>query len=441
MAFEKDTITACATPPGVSALALIRISGPKALEIATQLSGTDISARNPLPTHLRHKNQILDEVVLTFWPNPKSYTGEDLIEISCHGNTLIVETILQSILQLGARTARPGEFTERAFLNGRIDLTRAEAVLDVLNARSERALCAAQRALAGKLGNQLMADRERILNLLARIEAWIDFPDEDIQPEVGQGFRTEVSTLLKSMTTLLSTAPLGHRLRSGYRLVLAGPSNVGKSSLLNALLGTDRAIVSPIAGTTRDTVEESIILAGFPVRLIDTAGLRSSEDLVELDGIARTRAAAESADLVLALIDRTSPNDPCQKEWDSLGKKVLRVLTKSDLPSSYPGEGLPVSAKTGQGLDSLRQTIAYRLAGDLIAPGADEIAINARHEEALRHAAEALACASASLLAKAAPELVSSDLRQALHSLESILGVGTSEDVLDRLFAQFCIGK
>jgi tRNA modification GTPase len=441
VAFEKDTITACATPPGVSALAIIRLSGPHALAIAQKLGDRDLPPRKPLAVRLQLQKQDLDEAVVTFWPNPKSYTGEDLVEISCHGNPLIVETLLQTLCKLGARMARPGEFTERAFLSGRIDLTRAEAVLDVLHARSERALLAAQRALAGKLSNHLMADRERLLNLLARIEAWIDFPDEDIQPEVGDGFQSEVSALLKSSTQLLSTAPLGHRLRSGYRLVLAGPPNVGKSSLLNTLLGNNRAIVSSTPGTTRDTVEESIVLAGFPVRLIDTAGLRPSTDPVELEGMARTRTAMVSADLVLALIDRTQLVDPCRQEWERLGNKVLKVLTKGDLPQVSKEDGLLVSSQTGTGLDELRRTITHRLTENVTAPGSDEIAINARHEDALRRASEALAAALSSLNAKAAPELVASDLRQALQALESILGVGTSEDVLDRLFAQFCIGK
>jgi len=360
VAFEKDTITACATPPGVSALALIRLSGPQALTITQKLTGQTLVPRNPLPLRLQLENQDLDETVVTFWPNPKSYTGEDLVEVSCHGNPLIVETLLQAICKLGARMARPGEFTERAFLHGRIDLTRAEAVLDILHARSERALLAAQRALAGKLSERLMADRERLLNLLARIEAWIDFPDEDIQPEVGDGFRSEVSDLLKSAAQLLSTAPLGHRLRSGYRLVLAGPPNVGKSSLLNTLLGNNRAIVSPTPGTTRDTVEESIVLAGFPVRLIDTAGLRPSTDPVELEGMARTRTAMDSADLVLALIDRTQLVDPCRKEWERLGNKVLKVLTKADLSQVSKEDGLLVSSQTGAGLDELRKTITHR---------------------------------------------------------------------------------
>jgi len=441
VAFEKDTITACATPPGVSALAIIRLSGPHALAIAQKLGDRDLPPRKPLAVRLQLQKQDLDEAVVTFWPNPKSYTGEDLVEISCHGNPLIVETLLQTLCKLGARMARPGEFTERAFLSGRIDLTRAEAVLDVLHARSERALLAAQRALAGKLSNHLMADRERLLNLLARIEAWIDFPDEDIQPEVGDGFQSEVSALLKSSAQLLSTAPLGHRLRSGYRLVLAGPPNVGKSSLLNTLLGNNRAIVSSTPGTTRDTVEESIVLAGFPVRLIDTAGLRPSTDPVELEGMARTRTAMVSADLVLALIDRTQLVDPCRQEWERLGNKVLKVLTKGDLPQVSKEDGLLVSSQTGTGLDELRRTITHRLTENVTAPGSDEIAINARHEDALRRASEALAAALSSLNAKAVPELVASDLRQALQALESILGVGTSEDVLDRLFAQFCIGK
>jgi len=297
VAFEKDTIAACSTPPGVSALALIRISGPLAISIAETLSGATLTPKNPLPTRLSLNTKTLDEVVITTWPNPKSYTGENLVEITCHGNPLIIETILNSIYSLGGRPARPGEFTERAFLHGRIDLTKAEAVLDILHARSNRALLAGQRALAGGLSERLMADREKLLQLLARIEAWIDFPDEDIQPEVGEGFRSEIKDLLKSVATLLDTAPLGHRLRSGYRLVLAGPPNAGKSSLLNALLGLDRALVSSIPGTTRDTVEESILLAGFSVRLIDTAGLRPSSDSIEQEGIARTRAAMKSATL------------------------------------------------------------------------------------------------------------------------------------------------
>ena len=441
MAFEKDTIAACATPPGVSALALIRLSGPRASVIAGELLGESLPPRQPLPRRLHLHGKVMDEAVITFWPGPRSYTGEDLVEISCHGNPLVVETILRALNHKGARMARPGEFTERAFLHGRIDLTQAESVLDVLHAGSERALLAAQRALAGQLRDRLMEIRSGLLDLLARLEAYIDFPEEDIQPEVGDGFRKEVSRLLQMISGLLATAPLGQRLRSGYRLVLMGPPNVGKSSLLNALLGSDRAIVSPVPGTTRDTVEESIVLAGFPVRLIDTAGLRPSSDPVEQEGIHRTRTAAEQADLVLALIDRTLPKDPCESEWTRFNGKLLKILTKADLPGTYSGEGHPVSSKTGEGLESLRKTVAQRLAGNLLAPGSEEIAVNARHAEGLQRATEALATASSSLATRAAPELVASDLRLALQALESILGVGTSEDVLDRLFAQFCIGK
>ena len=298
------------------------------------MSGATLTPKNPLPTRLSQNTKTLDEVVITTWPNPKSYTGENLVEITCHGNPLIIESILNSIYSLGGRPARPGEFTERAFLHGRIDLTKAEAVLDILHARSNRSLLAGQRALAGGLSERLMADREKLLQLLARIEAWIDFPDEDIQPEVGDGFRSEIKDLLKSVASLLETAPLGHRLRSGYRLVLAGPPNAGKSSLLNALLGLDRALVSSIPGTTRDTVEESILLAGFSVRLIDTAGLRPSSDPLEQEGMARTRAAMKTADLVLALIDSHNLQIPAPQSGLPLEPKFFLSSRKRIFPPS-----------------------------------------------------------------------------------------------------------
>jgi tRNA modification GTPase len=434
---SSDTIIALATPPGVAALALIRLSGPQSHAILHALSGTIPAIQHATHATLRSPaGEIIDDVVFTLWQSPRSHTGEDVAEISCHGNTRIVESIINAALTLGARSARPGEFTQRAFLNDRIDLTQAEAVMDLIHARSERALQAARRLQSGALGKQVTHMRESLLQTLAHLEAYIDFPDEDIDPETGQNFTQRINSLAQSIRDLLATAPEGRRLREGFTVVLAGAPNAGKSSLLNALLQRDRAIVSPIPGTTRDTIEETITLAGLPVRLIDTAGLRDDADAVESLGIDRTREALASADLILHLADPASPTSPAPA-----AVPVLILWTKADLHPTAPGPGLRVCAQNGEGLGSLHQEIIRQLHLDETSPSHESVAINTRHEALLHQALEALVRAHAAQSSAQPPEFISADLRQAMDALAQIVGETTNEDVLDRLFQNFCIGK
>ncbi|MDX6766524.1 MAG: tRNA uridine-5-carboxymethylaminomethyl(34) synthesis GTPase MnmE [Candidatus Methylacidiphilales bacterium] len=440
-----DTIVALATPPGRSALALIRLSGPQALELAATLA-----APRPLPPRravhavLKLDGKMLDDAVVTCWPGPGSYTGEDTAEICCHGNPLIVESLMEACCRLGARVARGGEFTERAFLNGRMDLTQAEAVMDLIQAGSERALRAARALQDGHLGKSVRAMVEELLQLLAHLEAHIDFPEEDIDPQTGAAFLQGIDNLSAHLESLLETAPEGRHLREGFQVVLCGAPNAGKSSLLNALLQRDRAIVSPVPGTTRDTIEETITLGGMCVRLVDTAGLRPDADAVEQLGIARTHEALAAADLVLHLVDPLDPQPQPQTQLleDTGSAPVLHLRSKCDLhPGPLPEEWLAVSAKTGHGLDALRQRIASHLRMDETSGGLDALAINSRHEALLARARDALLAAREGQSTGRPPELVSSDLRLALQSLSEITGRVTNEHILDRLFKNFCIGK
>lgn len=437
-----DTIAALATPPGAAALALLRLSGPRAHAIAAALSGRTLAIQHATHATLRDPSgAVLDDAVLTAWKGPRSYTGEDVVEIACHGNMRIVESLLAACTALGARPARPGEFTQRAFLNDRIDLTQAEAVMDLIHATSERALQAARRLQSGALGREVGRLREDLLQTLAHLEAYIDFPDEDIDPDTGQTFTRRIAALQAAIRALLATAPEGRRLREGFTVVLAGAPNAGKSSLLNALLKRDRAIVSPLPGTTRDTIEEAITLAGMHVRLVDTAGLREQADALESLGIARTHEALAQADLILHLSSPDAPSEP-----PATTVPVLRIQTKSDAfpPSTLDTRHSPplrVSAQTGDGLDALQAAIIARLHLDETSLTHESVAINTRHEGLLRQALEGLERAQQAQAAGRPPEFISADLRQTLDALAQIVGETTNEDILDRLFQSFCIGK
>jgi len=439
---DHDPIVALATAASPSALALIRLSGPGVIQLTEKWVGKPFKPRHATVAHLREGDEDIDQIVITAWKGPASYTGQDMIEVSCHGNLLIASRIVSLFIARGAREAAPGEFTRRAFLNGKLDLSQAEAVMDLVHAQTERSLRAARNLLGGKLGRKIEKLKSGLIDLLAHLEAHIDFPDEDISPETGELFHERMKETLVQIEALLGTADLGRKLREGARVVIVGAPNAGKSSLLNALAGQDRAIVSEHPGTTRDTVEAFLSLEGIPVVLIDTAGLRESADPVEKLGMDRTRLAVERADLILHLTDGSTHSTAVDPVSFPADIPLLRCLTKSDLPTLSTARGFRISAVTGEGIETLKTEMCRVLLG--VGQGVasqEEIFINLRHEKLLREATESLKTAGAAYASKTPPELISVDLRAALASIGQIVGIATNEDVLDRLFSTFCIGK
>lgn len=440
---DQDTIIALSTPPGPAALALVRLSGPQAHEVVTARTGATLQPGKAQYCRIREENEIIDDVVVTTWKKPASYTGEDMAEISCHGNMLIVDRLIQLFVGDGCRQARPGEFTERAFLNDKMDLTQAEAVMDLIHARSKRALRAARKMHLGAFSTKIREMQDNLLKLLAHLEAYIDFPEEDIEPDVGSAFTDGVQALLSEVEALLQTADQGRLLRDGLKVVLAGAPNSGKSSLLNALVHRDRAIVSAAPGTTRDTIEETIVLEGILIRLIDTAGIREKPDEIEKLGISRSLEALKEADLILNLVDASDVDAaliPLPLEAEDT--PCIVCLTKSDLPRHCKiSSGIPISARTQAGLPELHTQISKTLSLDINRDDQDQAAINTRHETLLQRSAQALRRALDSSLENTPPELISSDIRDALNAWGEIVGQTTTEDMLDYLFSTFCIGK
>src|SRR5438552_149901 len=335
----SDTIAAISTPPGEGAIALVRVSGENAIQIADKIfCGKELPSR--FVSHVQHlgeifsaEKQLIDQVMLSVHRAPASYTGEDLVEISCHGGTLVSAKVLEACLRAGARAARPGEFTERAFLNGKMDLTQAEAVIDLIRARTDLALRSATEQLEGRLGDQIRKLRDESIALLAHINASIDFPEEDIAPDEGERLRARLDSIREEIAALLATADQGRVLREGVPVVIYGATNAGKSSLLNRLLGYERVIVSDAHGTTRDTIEETVNLNGVPIRLLDTAGLRASESELESEGIARTEKSLQLADLRLHIADRSNSKPPHFQERIRNSNEIA-ILNKSDLPEN-----------------------------------------------------------------------------------------------------------
>lgn len=441
---HHDTIAAIATAAGEAALALLRVSGPRALEVARGVwRGGELKPRRAVHGRVVDaEERTLDSVLATYFRRPASYTGEDVVEISCHGGLVVAQAILQALLRAGARTAEPGEFTQRAFLNGKLDLTQAEAVMDVISARSLLSLRAAQQQLAGDLGRRVEALRESVLTLLAHVEAWLDFPEEDIDPDSAAALQARLQEVRDGVERLLSTADQGRILRDGMATVIAGAPNVGKSSLLNRLAGFDRAIVSPRAGTTRDTIEEVVRLGGIPLRLIDTAGLRTASDDIEAEGIARTRRALGEADLVLRVVDASRPRQ--ELEPLASGAAEILILNKIDLgedPSWSGISGVRVSCLEGQGLEALSEEVWRRVTEGRISWNAELVAINARHQAALEKARGWLLQAAALMEQGGGFELLAEELRAALRALGEILGQIDAEDLLGVIFGRFCIGK
>ncbi|HEY6154928.1 MAG TPA: tRNA uridine-5-carboxymethylaminomethyl(34) synthesis GTPase MnmE [Candidatus Udaeobacter sp.] len=444
----SDTIAAISTPPGEGAIALVRISGPNAIEIADELfRGKELPSR--FASHVQHlgeifskENQLIDQVMLSTHRAPASYTGEDLVEISCHGGTLVSARLLEACLRAGARAAQPGEFTERAFLNGKMDLTQAEAVIDLIRARTDLALRSATEQLEGRLGDQIRKIRDELIALLAQINASIDFPEEGIEPEENERLRDRLDSVRDQITVLLATAHQGRVLREGVRVVIYGATNAGKSSLLNRLLGYDRVIVSNTHGTTRDTIEETVNLDGVPIRLLDTAGLRPSESQLERAGIERTEKSLQLADLRLHIADHNAPK-PVHFNGITSDPNEIVVLNKSDLPEDIDWkdfQALRISCATGDGLPQLKQEILGRIRRQNLRPES-AIAINTRHRDCLRRALESCDRASTAFSEGVSGEYIAVDLDQALSAIGEVIGVVDVEKILDSVFSQFCIGK
>lgn len=454
----NDTITAIATPVGEGGLAVIRISGPQAVKIAElcfQHGRKDAAPLGLAHSHtihhgfIVHQGQRVDEVLVSLMRAPRTYTREDSVEISCHGGGLVTRRVLEAVLWHGARLAQPGEFTQRAFLNGRIDLAQAEAVLDIIHARTELALAAATDQLEGKLSERINRLRDDLLQALAHIEAHLDFPDEDIAPDTRVQLNDRLQHAMAFVDELMKTAREGQILRTGIRAVILGRPNVGKSSLLNQLLGHDRAIVSPIAGTTRDTIEETANIRGIPVVFIDTAGLRSAKDAIEREGMRRSRHSLERAELVLLVVDGSEPltDDDLDLLAASEGKKRILVINKSDLASKFECNqqtsmsSVRISCLTGHGIEQLRDMIKEKVWSGIAQADGSQWAINTRHQEALFRARQGLAKARASLAGTEPIELAALDLRIAVNAVGEVVGKTTTEDLLDAIFRQFCIGK
>lgn len=442
-----QTIAAVSSSAGEGAIALIRISGPGAIEIADRIfrgkqKPSEFQSHVQRLGEVIENNAIVDQVVVSVHRAPHSYTGENLVEISCHGGVLVTARVLAVCLAAGARSARPGEFTERAFLNGKMDLTQAEAVIDMIRASTDLALRSATEQLQGRLGAAVKMIRDQLIALLAHIEAAIDFPDEDLAPDEGERLRGRLDAIQAQIAQLLATAEQGRIMREGVRVVIYGATNAGKSSLLNRLLGYDRAIVSPIPGTTRDTIEEVIDMRGVPLRLLDTAGIRESDDELERAGIARTEQSLEAADLVLQIVDRSEPKSVGFTE-PRVDASTILLLNKSDLPEHpdwLDSNALRISCISQNSLEHLEQAILDRL-GETHIRAENSVAINTRHRDCLRRALEGADHAAETLARDYSAEYAVVDLRAALAAVTEVIGSAGDDAILDSLFAQFCIGK
>ncbi len=451
-----DTIAAIATPLGEGGLAVVRLSGPQSLTVAdksflpvgkTSLKPSAATSHTIQYGKIVRGDKTVDEVLLAVLRAPRTFTREDTVEITCHGGILPAKLVLDTLLANGARPAEPGEFTRRAFLNGRLDLAQAEAVADLIHSRTELALAAANEQLAGKLSQRINRLRDDLMHTLAHVEAHIDFPDENIAPETKQQLLKRLEDGVEFMDELLRTANEGQILRRGIRAAIVGRPNVGKSSLLNQLLGRDRAIVSPFPGTTRDTIEETANIRGLPVVFIDTAGLREARDEIEQEGIRRSRESLARAEFILHVLDASEPltNEDEKYFAEFAAKKRILVRNKIDLPVRLEfrvtSPVVDVSCLSGQGIETLKDAIKELVWSGEIKAEMLQVMINSRHQDALNRARAAALRTLEALRADATLELVAMDLRIAVNAVGEIVGKTATEDLLDSIFSQFCIGK
>lgn len=460
----NDTIAAVSTPIGESGIGIVRMSGKEALKIADKIFLSK-DGKRPLTfnTHtvhygwivenpkLKRPGQFIDEVILTVMRAPRSYTKEDVVEINCHGGIVALRGVLDLVLERGARLSHPGEFTKRAFLNGRIDLTQAEAVLDIIRAKTDSALKIGTEQLKGILSKQINKIRKILLHILSILEANIDFPEEEINPANLKYIRNKLNNVNKELKDILSTSKQGRVFREGINVVICGKPNVGKSSLLNTLLKQERSIVTTVAGTTRDTIEEIIDIKGIPIRIVDTAGIIEPRDLIEKKAIARSRKYIELADLVILLFDgskRLTKEDGIFIR--KLNKKnILTVINKIDLKQKIEREKIlkrfnnliDISAKKMKNINLLEEAIANLVYNGKITSSESILVSKLRHIEIIKSSQNFIADALNSLDNKLSLEFIAQDLKDALSHLDEILGMRFSEDLLDKIFSEFCIGK
>jgi len=443
----EDTIAAISTPPGEGAIAVIRISGSQAPAIAQRLF---VRRKGSLPSlervlyfgFFQNEDGRLDEGMAVVFRAPRSYTGEDMAEFHCHGGVLVASRILEAVLRAGARAAEPGEFTRRAFLNGKMDLTQAEAVMDVIRASTSLALRAAEEQLAGRLGREVEKIRSLLLGIVAHLEAYIDFPEEGIEPRTGERLLAEIRQTRDRIENLLATADEGRILREGVRLVLCGAPNAGKSSLLNRLLGFERAIVSATPGTTRDTIEELASLRGIPFRITDTAGLRETADAVEREGVERAKRAMERADVIVRIADVTEPSESEPSNGEILAANKIDLIDKETAGMWIQNSAfIAISCLTGEGIDRLVDAIVTKARGNHPTDAPMLAAINARHQACLQRSRIRLQEAEEKLRNQADPELIAVPLREALDAVGEVVGAADIEEILGEIFSTFCIGK
>lgn len=448
-----ETIVALSTAPGRSAIGVVRISGPRTIEIVKMLVGDRELTLKPGQVAVRNLEPAgatvaLDQAVLSYFAAPHSYTGEDVVEISCHGSPVILRQVIDRVLIFGGRLAEPGEFTLRALGNGKLNLSQAIAVRDLISARSDAAAKQAVRQLKGELSLRMSRTKERLIHAIVVLESALEFVEDDLPAIEKEKLRDTLLETSRELLGLAQTFEVGHLLRDGLRVTIAGRPNVGKSSLFNSLVRSDRAIVTDIPGTTRDSLTESISVNGFPVTLTDTAGLRESSDQIEQLGVSRTHQAIADADLVLLIVDGSLPVEERDLEPNSNGTKRLVVRNKMDLPSfrragmdqTSPETMIDVSAMTGAGLDALRAAIIASF-GNSDAADSGLLITDARQHDLLRRAAAELKSSVVILQQGHSEELIVLGLNNALRLIGDITGETTTEDILTEIFSTFCIGK
>lgn len=456
MYYIDDTIAAIATAPGEGGIGIIRISGKRALEVGEEVFSSfrgkklgDYPGRL-LYGHIVKQEEKLDEVLAVYLKAPHTYTTEDVVELHCHGGMMATRLVLEWVVYNGARMAEPGEFTKRAFLNGRIDLSQAEAIQDIISAKTSRSYAVAQSQLKGSLSEKIKKIRDKVTEDVAKITVAVDFPEEDTPEVTYEELRESMNSVWTQMTNLLSTFETGRMLKEGLKTAIVGKPNVGKSSLLNEMLEEQRAIVTDIEGTTRDVIEEMIMIEGIPLRIIDTAGIRTTEDVVEQIGVERSKQMMEEADLVLLLLDTS--RELTQEDRDILsmsrGKKRILLLNKTDLPSLWTREELDTreriletSILKKEGIDALKKMIKELVFRGEVVIDREGMLTNVRHKDALTKAIRSSEDALRSIGEELPLDILETDFKNCWDALGEITGESVSEDLLDTIFKNFCIGK